>query len=329
VHYGDTTLFFADQLRKYGPGYASAVAMEEATLVDFNRSRRSGSTRLVGVYPAEGTFFSDNPYIVLDAPWVSSAQREGARAFGAWLAREVTPQVAARGGFRPGDPTARPVAPVDAAHGADPSEPRRVLGLPAPRVLARIKTTWRQDRKPANIMLVVDKSGSMSEEGKLDQAKQGLKVFFGELSPQDRVGLIAFDNQVYGAVGVAPFATNRPRLNQAVADLIPDGETAVYDATDRGLRTIQGLNDPTRINAVVTLTDGADNSSSLSPEGLVSKLERQARSEGLSVRVYTIAYGSQANREVLREIARASGGKEFEGDPNDIEAVYRSISSFF
>jgi Ca-activated chloride channel family protein len=327
VHYGDTTLFFADQLRKYGSGYASAVAMEEATLVDFNRRRRG--TKLVGIYPSEGTFFSDNPFIVLDAPWVSAQQRRAARAFGDFLREEVTPQVAARGGFRPGDPDARPRAPIDAARGADPAQPRRVLGLPEPRVLARIKTTWRADRKPANIILVVDKSGSMSEEGKLDEAKQGLKVFFGELSPRDRVGMISFDDRVFPLVGIAPFGTNRPRLNRAVADLIADGETAVYDATDRGLKVVQGLRDSTRINAVVALTDGDDNSSATSSGRLVGALTRQARSEGLSVRVYTIAYGSGANRRVLRDIARASGGKEFEGDPDDIDAVYRSISSFF
>ena len=39
VHYGDTTLFIAEQLKKEGPGYASAVAMEEVTLLDFNRTR--------------------------------------------------------------------------------------------------------------------------------------------------------------------------------------------------------------------------------------------------------------------------------------------------
>ena len=39
VHYGDTTLFIAEQLHKEGPGYACAVAMEEVTLLDFNRDR--------------------------------------------------------------------------------------------------------------------------------------------------------------------------------------------------------------------------------------------------------------------------------------------------
>src|SRR4051812_21767774 len=51
VHYGDTTLFFEDQLKAHGPSYASAVAMEEATLIEFNRTHKG--TKLVGIYPKE------------------------------------------------------------------------------------------------------------------------------------------------------------------------------------------------------------------------------------------------------------------------------------
>jgi len=71
VHYGDTTLYIADQLRRNGPGYASAVAMEETTLVDFNR-HRGRQPRLVALYPREGTFVSDSPYIIPRAPWVTA-----------------------------------------------------------------------------------------------------------------------------------------------------------------------------------------------------------------------------------------------------------------
>src|SRR5829696_2176369 len=77
VHYGDTTLFISDQMRRKGPGYASAVAMEEATLLDFNKNR-GGQPKLIAIYPDEGTFYSDNPFIVLDAPWVSAEEREAA-----------------------------------------------------------------------------------------------------------------------------------------------------------------------------------------------------------------------------------------------------------
>jgi Ca-activated chloride channel family protein len=66
VHYGDTTDYFAVQLKKFGPAYASAVAMEEATLVAFNKGRTG--TKLVALYPHEGTFYSDDPYIVLERP---------------------------------------------------------------------------------------------------------------------------------------------------------------------------------------------------------------------------------------------------------------------
>src|SRR3954463_12473934 len=87
VHYGDTTLFIADQMRRRGPGYASAVAMEEATLLDFNKNR-GGQPKLIAIYPDEGTFYSDNPFIVLDAPW----KRDGAREFQKFLADQVSPE---------------------------------------------------------------------------------------------------------------------------------------------------------------------------------------------------------------------------------------------
>jgi len=101
------------------------------------------------------------------------------------------------------------------------------------------------------------------------------------------------------------------------------------DATAEGYNEVSRLHDDSRINAVVVLTDGEDNQSNQTATELARKLQQQARSEGLSVRVYTIAYGQEANRAELQEIAAASGGKGYEGDTSDIESVYRSISSFF
>jgi Ca-activated chloride channel family protein len=329
VHYGDTTLFFADQLRRYGPAYASAVAMEEATLIDFNQKRGGSGTKLVGIYPAEGTFYSDNPLITLQAPWVTDQQKAAAKVFADWLGDRISPGLAASQGFRSREGTGKPTAPIDAAHGADPKQPTRLLSLPEPRVLAKVKQTWRSDRKPANIALVVDTSGSMSEENRLDQAKQGLRVFLAQLSPNDRVGLTTFNDKVFRLSPISRFGSSRAKLLNEVNGLFPDGQTAVYDATAAGVKEVQNLKDASRINAVVVLTDGEDNQSNTSSNELVSALQRQATSEGMAIRVYTIAYGSSANQDVLTQIASASGGKEYAGDPKQIESVYRSISSFF
>jgi Ca-activated chloride channel family protein len=76
----------------------------------------------------------------------------------------------------------RPVAPVTIQNGADPMQPKRLLSLPQPRVLATIKRAWHEDRKPANVLLLVDVSGSMNDGDKIGEARAGLTVFLRELS---------------------------------------------------------------------------------------------------------------------------------------------------
>ncbi len=329
VHYGDTTLFIADQMRKAGPGYASAVAMEEVTLLDFNK-RRGGQPKLVAIYPEEGTFYSDNPLIVLNAPWVDERQRAGARELQRFLAEEIDAERAGEFGFRPADLEEKPAAAISRANGADPAQPARVLGLPEPRTLSAVKDAWREDRKPANVLLVVDTSGSMVEENRLERAKEGLETFLREVSPNDRVGLMAFSDEIRPLVPIAPVRQNAGRLRSTIDTLIADGGTAFHDAAIEGLEQVQGLRDRERINAVVLLTDGEDTDSSASIDEAVRRMEAQGDTEN-RVRVFTIAYSAAAEgaEDALKRIATASGGQPYSGDTEDIELVYRSISSFF
>jgi Ca-activated chloride channel family protein len=329
VHYGDTTLFISDQLRKSGLGYASAVAMEEATLVDFNQ-RRGSREKLVAIYPAEGTFYSDNPYITLNAPWVTEEQKAGAKVFADYLAHNIDASTAARYGFRPADLERKPVAPLTARNGVDPQQPARVLSVPQPRVLDALRKAWRADRKPGNVQLVLDTSGSMNEANRLESAKSGLRTFLREVAPQDRVGLTIFNERVTPLEDIAPARANRDTLRNRVAGLIADGGTAAYDATAAAVEQVKKLADTSRINAVVLLTDGEDTDSATTADALVRRLEAQGDSQK-RVRVFTIAYsaGAQGAAENLARIAEASGGKSYTGDTDDIETVYRSISSFF
>ena len=329
VHYGDTTLFIADEMRKGGMGYASAVAMGEETLVEFNQNRR-GQPKLVAIYPSEGTFYNDNPYLKLNAPWSSDAQLAGADAFAKYLDEHIDAETAAKGGFRPADLKAKPVAPLDAAHGVDPDQPERVLGLPEPKVLAALKKAWRADRKPANVLLVLDTSGSMNEENRLPSAKRGLQTFLAQVQSQDNVGLTTFSDKIQPLVPISPVRGNRAQLRGIVRNLVADGGTAAYDAAAAGVEQVQKLADTSRINAVVLLTDGEDTDSSRSADDVVRELEAQGDSSR-RVRVFTIAYsaGAAGAAENLERIAAASGGKAYVGKTSDIESVYRSISSFF
>ncbi len=329
VHYGDTTLFIEDQLKREGPGYASAVAMEEATLVDFNLHRGSRD-KLVAIYPREGTFYSDDPYITLNAPWVSAAQKQGSAALQEFLSTRLTPELVARYGFRPGALKAKPTAPLDAEHGVDPAQPTRVLGLPEPRVLAALKTAWREDRKPANVLLVLDTSGSMVQEQRLERAKQGLAAFLAQVAPQDRVGLTSFSDEIRPLVPIGSMADNKAKLQQVIAGVNADGGTKIYDVTAAAVAQVAKIADKSRINAVVLLTDGEDTDSDRTADEIVRQVGEQGDS-ARRVRVFTIAYssGAEGAAQTLARIAAASGGKAYEGTTSDIESVYRSISSFF
>jgi Ca-activated chloride channel homolog len=328
VHYGDTTLFISDELRRRGMGYASAVAMEEITLIEFNREAEDGE-RLVAVYPEEGTFFSDNPLITLRGDWVSPEQAAAAKVFATFLADAVTPELAGSHGFRPADPDQRPAGHVSAANGVDPRQPRYELRVPEPRVLARIKAAWRADRKPANVMMVFDTSSSMSEENKLEQAKVGLKGFFRQAAAHDRIGLIKFSSEITELVPIGPMRQNREKLIAAAENLLPEEDTRVRDATIAGVQAVEAALDRDAINAVVVLTDGQDTASDRQGYDVIKALERQSRKESAQVRVFTIAYGREPNKSELAKYAVASGGRSYEGGTDDIASVYRSISSFF
>jgi Ca-activated chloride channel family protein len=328
VHYGDTTLFISDEMRTRGLGYASAAAMEETTLIAFNREAGDGE-RLVAVYPEEGTFFSDNPLIMLDGDWVTSEQRQAAKVFADFLAAAVTADVAGRQGFRPADEAAKPAGLVSTAYGVDPRQPVRVLHLPEPNVLARIKSAWRSDRKPANVMMVFDNSASMAQQSKLEQAKAGLTGFFRAASPHDRIGLTKFSSTITRLVPIAPMRENRAKLIAATRAILPDEDTRVRDATLDGVKAVSEKLDRDAINAVVVLTDGEDTASSHLGTDVIERLREESRKESGQIRVFTIAYGRDPSVVELAKYAAASGGKSYKGGTDDIGAVYQKISSFF
>jgi Mg-chelatase subunit ChlD len=87
--------------------------------------------------------------------------------------------------------------------------------------------------------------------------------------------------------------------------------------------------DRDRITAVVLLTDGMDTASQRRGSDAIEQLQRQGRKETGQVRLFTIAYGREPDQGLLEAFAQATGGKAFVASTDDIEAVYRSISSFF
>jgi Ca-activated chloride channel family protein len=326
VHYGQSADDLLAQMAKYGPGYAHAVAVQEEDMLQFNVT--TDGEDLVAVFPAEGPFVADYPFMVLRAPWVDADEREAAELFRRWLLPKISPELAAEYYLRaPGSP--RTVAPIDTAHGTDPTQPERTIELPPPEALATIQENWNADRKPANIMLVVDTSGSVGQNRLLEPQQEALKAFLDALRPNDRVGLVTFGTKVFQPVPLASFGKNEEALRQAVDDLLPSGKSALYDAARKGVSAVDALEDATRINAVVILSDGGDEGSSLTLDELVRQAEAACSAEGRAIPIFTVAHGPEADRQALARIAAACQGRMLTANPDEVVDVFEDLRLLF
>jgi Ca-activated chloride channel family protein len=363
VHYGDTTLTFLNNLyradRRGNPyGYASAVAVEEKSLLDYNRGNPDGildpgerprppRVPLVAIYPKEGTLYSDNPLIALDAPWVSQAQRTAAERFTSFVTRKKNQQRVLQYGFRPGNPAVSIGAPIVARNGVDPRQPQTTLEVPKPAVLAGVIDQWNQLRKKARVLLVMDVSGSMGDEAdpktgdtKLDLAKRAATAALGQFNPDDEVGLRIFSTDIADreptdyrdVVDIGPMSANRPDLESKIARLVPTQGTPLYTVTGDSYQKMVDEFDPARINAVVLLTDGRnEDPRNDNLNDLLKSLRAQNEGEtSKPVRIFTIAYGGDADEVTLKRIAEATNAAAYSAvDPSTIVNVFNAVVSNF
>jgi Ca-activated chloride channel family protein len=326
VHYGKSTGFFADKMLERGPGYISAAVLYENLVVE-SRGKPS-DLPLVAIYPVEGTFWSDHPWSVLDAEWVGPEEREAAGALATFLKSKPEQEAAMALGFRPADPSIPMGAPLDEAHGVDPKQPQTLLEVPDAATLTHLVAVWEETKRASEVTLVFDKSGSMRGDP-LAQAKQGAHAFVEGLGPRDRLSVAFFDNNVYPGTPVQSLDdAGRAALGARIDDAIASGGTALYDAVAAAWEgsVTRDDADPTPIRAVVVMTDGRDESSHL---GLPDLLGRLGGERGADVKVFTIAYGSDAAPEVLAQIAEAGRGSTAKGDTATIAAVFRDMAAFF
>lgn len=356
VHYGDTTLTYLSNLQKADDrgqalSYVSAVTVEEKSVWDYNQGNPTGDpktlgqhakprTPLVAIYPKEGTLYSDNPYAVLDAPWVDQPTKDAAADFLAYARGADSQKRFAEAAFRGFDGKAGDR--ITPAEGLLPAEPKAVLNPPSPQVIAAVKTAWESLRKRAKILLVLDTSGSMGDSvgsagtSKLELAKRAAVKAVDLIAKDDEVALWAFSTPLEGdttpfrpLVPFRPAATNAALVKSTIADLQPDGGTALYATTRAAAQVLAERYAPDKINAVVVLTDGRNE---YPPDSNLDSLTRALDSEDADrqVRVFTIAYGDDADLGELRAIAEASKAAAYDAsDPGSIDKVLAAVLSNF
>jgi Ca-activated chloride channel family protein len=190
VHYGSSTGFFGRKLFDSGPEYLSGAVLYESMVVESYSNAKAMPFPVVAIYPKEGTFWSDHPAGIVDRDWVTPERREAAQIYINYLLAAPQQQKALTYGFRPGSADLPVGAPIDAEHGVDPKQPVTTLEVPSTEVISAIQHLWdTEEKKAADIALVLDTSGSMQEDEKLPNAKAGAKQLVSLLSDKDDFSL--------------------------------------------------------------------------------------------------------------------------------------------
>lgn len=327
------------------------MTVEEQSLYEYDQGNPTGDpkndgqharprTPLVAIYPKEDTLISDHPYTTFT--WTDPARRKVAADFLAYLRSARVQAEFQRDGFR--DYAGRPGPKIDPADGTQPAEPANKLSPPSPEVLDKLLRSWAGLRKPANVLIVMDTSGSMAEsvpgtgKTKLQLAQQAATGALSEFGGADRVGLWMFSTQLIKPsqdwrelVPVAPMSAkgHTDLLKQRINGMIANGGTGLYDTTLAARDAIARNPRPDAINAVVVMTDGKnEDGNSIPLSNLTSRLHTEATTH--TVRVFTISYGKDADQTVLKQIAQATDAAEYDSsDPAAIDQVFTQVLSNF
>jgi Ca-activated chloride channel family protein len=205
-------------------------------------------------------------------------------------------------------------------------QPQTTLQMPSPAVVDVVQNVWYFTKRPTNVILVADTSGSM-EGGKMESARQALIAFVSQIrGERDRVGLVEFGS---GVKDYLPLATmddaNRNRLLDTITLMEASGGTALIDATYAAAAEMLAEGDAGAINAIVVMTDGQENESQ---RGLAEIQALLAEAEMPPI-IFTVGFGEDADENVLRVLAEIGGGQFRRADETDIAELYQIISTYF
>lgn len=330
TRYGVSTDSLARAMVQNGPFWASVGSVYESSVIAANTDLQPGQTRFQAVYPA-ATFDSNMRAILPQAPWVSTEERAAAEQIISFLRSPTAQTIAANLGLRPGIPGVALGTRFSEEFGVDPLARFDSYRPPQPEVVEAMLNAWEQvAKKPSQVVLVVDSSGSM-DGNKMPAVQQTLQTYLNSLSPKDRVALIDFDSDIRPPVQADGSAQGRDRGIQFISSLRVDGGTRLYDAALYARNWLQQNRRSEAINAVIILTDGEDSESQIQLDNLAAELQRSGFNSDQRIAFFTIGYGKEGefNPEALKQIAELNGGYYRKGDPASISQVMADLQVEF
>jgi VWFA-related protein len=183
-------------------------------------------------------------------------------------------------------------------------------------------TLFKHEDIPLSIGLVIDASGSMSD--KLERLQTSAMTFVRESNPDDETSIVSFADEVSLE---QDFTRNTHKLSQALAGIIPRGNTSLYDAV---FLAATHLNEQAfhEKKVLLVISDGEDNKSKYKLKEVLSAIQES------KIILYAVGlltpepvFTPNAGKKPLKKLAEATGGASFfPKDVNQVEEICNKIA---
>jgi Ca-activated chloride channel family protein len=187
-----------------------------------------------------------------------------------------------------------------------------VLAHSAERVVVKVgleglRVPVMSGRMPLNVAIVLDKSGSMASDLKMENARRGAVEIVERLTGRDIVSLIVYDDRPRVLIP-AQQVRDKHALIKAISRVRAGGSTALYGGVSLGAREVRRNLSWKYVNRIILLSDGLANVGPQSTEDL-AYLGRSLCDEGMTVT--TIGVGLDYNEDLMTALAARSGGNAY------------------
>lgn len=159
-------------------------------------------------------------------------------------------------------------------------------------------------RPPLNIALVIDRSGSMADDRKLENAKAAAMQLVNRLNGSDIFSLVVFDDKADLLVP-AQTVHDKERVKRIIARVTPGGGTNIYEGLQTGYREARKHADPESVNRVILLSDGEVTAGISDPQEFQKLTSANVDKD---IQTTSVGLGIEFNEDLMMSIAQNGKG---------------------